>query len=83
MLKTKDLEDFINTSRADDIIVTIINLYLFLPNLIPSVKTQLMCNEAAQNIYKICYDQYYTERRLISDMIAEVDIRSAQQVSSP
>ena len=33
----------------DDIIVTFDNLYLFVPNLIPSVETQLMFNEATQN----------------------------------
>ena len=46
---------------ADDINVTIINLYLFLPKLIPSVETQLMFNAATQKIYKIYFDEYYTE----------------------
>ena len=56
-------------------------MYLFIPNLIPSVETQLMFNEATQNNYKISYDEYFTERRLISDMIAQVDIGS--EVNSP
>ena len=43
---------------TDDIDVTINNLYLYVPNLIPSVETQLMFNEATQNIYKISYDEY-------------------------
>ena len=68
---------------ADDINVTITNLYLFIPNLVPSVETQLMFNEATQNIYKISYDEYYTERRVISDWLFQHDIGSAQQVSSP
>ena len=38
---------------ADDINVTIINLYLYVPNLIPSVETQLMFNEATHKNYKI------------------------------
>ena len=38
-MKTNDLQDIIHTSVADDIIVTIKNLYLFVPNLIPSVET--------------------------------------------
>ena len=58
-------------------------MYLFTPNLIPSVETQLMFNEATQKNYEISYDEYYTERRLKSDMIVQVDIRSGQQVSSP
>ena len=40
----------INTSMDDDINVTLNNLYLFVPNLIPSVETHLMFNGATQNI---------------------------------
>ena len=68
---------------ADGINVTTINLYLLVPNLIPSAETQLMINEASQNNYEISYTECYTERRLISDMIVQVDIGSARQVSSP
>ena len=46
---------------ADDINVTIKNLYLNGPNLIPSIETQVMFNEATQNNYKISYDEYFTE----------------------
>ena len=83
MLKTADLQDIIYTSMDDDINVTINILYLYLPNLIPSVETQLMFNEATQNIYRISYEECYTERRLITDMIAQVDLGSAHQVNSP
>ena len=38
---------------ADDINVTINDLYLYIPNLIPSVET----NEANQNKYKIFFDE--------------------------
>ena len=62
---------------ADDISVTIINLYLFVPNLIPSVETRLMFNEATQNNHKISFDEYYTERRVIKDMIVHHDIVSS------
>ena len=58
-------------------------MYLFIPNVITSVGTQLLFKEATQNTYKISYDEYYTERRLVSDLIVQVDIRSAQQVNSP
>ena len=50
MLKTNNLQDIIYTSMDDDINVTIINLYLFVANLIPFVETQLMFNEVMQNI---------------------------------
>ena len=81
--KTNDLQDIRNTSMDDDINVTINSLYLFIPNLIQSVETQLMFNETTQNNYKISFDEWYTERRVISDMIFQLDIGSAQQVNSP
>ena len=68
---------------ADDINVTINSLYLYIPNLIPSVETQLMFNEATQNNYKISFDEWYTERRIISDLLVQHDIGSAQNVISP
>ena len=68
---------------ADDINVSINRLYLYIPNLIPSVETQLMFNEATQNNYKISYDEWYTESRIISDLLVQHDIGSAQNVNSP
>ena len=68
---------------ADDINVTISSLYLYIPNLIHSVETQVMFNEATQNIYKISFDEWYTERRVISDTITQLDIGTSQQVNSP
>ena len=41
-----------------------------------------MFNEATQNNYKISFDDWYTERRLVSDSIVQVDIGSAQQINS-
>ena len=81
--KTNDLQDIIFTSMTDDINVTINNLYLYVPNLIPSVETQVMFNEATQNNYKISYDEWFTERRIISDTITQLDIGSSQNVQSP
>ena len=81
--KTNDLQNIIYSSMADDINVIINNLYLYVPNLIPSVETQVMFNEATQNNYKISFDEWYTERRIISDTITQLDIRSSQNVQSP
>ena len=67
--KTNDLQNIVYTSMTDDINVTINNLYLYVPNLIPSVETQVIFNEATQNIYKIFYDEWFTETRIISDTI--------------
>ena len=68
---------------ADDSNVTINNLYLYVPNLIPNVETQIMFNEATQSNYKITSDEWYTERRLISDTITQLDIGTSQNVISP
>ena len=83
VLETADLQYVLYTSMTDDIIVTINNLYLFMRNSIPSVETQLMFNEATQNNYKISYDECFTERQVISDLLVQLDIRSTQQVKSP
>ena len=66
---------------TDDINVTFNNLYLHVPNLPPSVETQVMFNEATQNNYKISYDEWFTERRIISDMITQLYIGSSPKCS--
>ena len=81
--RTANLQDIIYTSMDDDIHVTINSLYLNITILIPSVETQLMFNEATQNNYKISFDEWYTERRIISDLLVQHDIGSAQSVNSP
>ena len=81
--KTNDLQNIMYSCMADDINVTINNLYPFVPNLIPSVETQVMFNEASQNKYKISYDEYFTERRVISDQFTQIDFGSSQKVNSP
>ena len=54
---TNDLQNIIYSSMADDINVTIDNLYLYVPNLIPNVETQEVFNEATQNNYKISFNE--------------------------
>ena len=81
--KTNDLQDIIYTSMTVDINVTNINLYLYVPILIPSVETQVMFNEATQNNYKISYYEWFTKRRIISDTITQLDIGSSQNVQTP
>ena len=81
--KTNDLQNFIYSSMADDINVTINNLYLYVPNLVPNVETQVMFNEATQSINKKSFDEWYTERRIISDSITQLDIGTSQHINSP
>ena len=68
---------------ADDINVTVNNLYLFVPKLIPSVETQLMFDEASQNNYKKSYAECFTERRVVFDLLVQYDIGLSQQMNSP
>ena len=49
--KTNDLQSVIFSSMAYDINVTLNNLYLYVPNLIASVETHVMFNEATQSHY--------------------------------
>ena len=42
-----------------------------------------MFNEATQNSYKISFDEWYTERRIISDTITQLDIGRSENVQSP
>ena len=83
LFKTANLQDIIYISMADDINVTINSLYLYIRNLIPSVETQLTFNEGTQSNYKISFDEWYTERRIISDLLVQHDIGSAQNVIQP
>ena len=83
LFKTDDSQDILYTSVEDDIKVTIISLYLYIPNLIPSVETQLVFIEGIQNNDKIPYDEFFTERRLISDLLIQHHIGSTQPANSP
>ena len=42
-----------------------------------------MFNESIQNNYRIFFDEWYTERRIVADQIFQVDFGSAQSVNSP
>ena len=84
--KTANLLDVIYTTIAvgTQIDVIINSLYLFVPILIPTPETQLLFNESIRNNYRIFFDEWYTERRILNnDQIFQVDIGSAQSVNSP
>ena len=83
MFNLANLLNIINTSMGDDIKVTINSWYLYIPNLIPGVEIQFLFNEAIQKNYKTFFDEHYTERRVITDLLAQDDIGSTQQVNSP
>ena len=83
IFRTADLQDIIFTSIGDIINVTINSFYLLVPTLFPNTETQLMFNESIRNNYQIFFDDWFTERRIVSDTITQIDIGSAQQVNSP
>ena len=83
IFRTADLQDIIFTSIGDNINVTMNSLYLYVPTLMPSTETQLMFNESIQNNYRIFFDDWYTERKVVSDTITQIDKGSAQSVNSP
>ena len=62
LFKTNDLQDIIYTSMADDTKVTVLSSYLNIPNLIPSVETEVMFKKATQKNYRITFDEWYTDR---------------------
>ena len=63
--------------------MTINNLCLCAPFLIPSTETQLIFNESIQNSYRIVLDDWYPERRIVTETIYQVHIGSAQSVRIP
>ena len=71
------------TSIGDNINVTINSVYLLVPFLITKTETQLLFNESIQNDHRIVFDEWYTERRLATDTIYQVDIGSVQWEYSP
>ena len=77
--KTSNLKDIIFTRIATDFNVTINNLYLYQPILIPNTQTQVMFNESIMNNYTITFDSWYTERKISNDgRELQVDFGSAQ-----
>ena len=83
-LKTNDLQNIIFTTLANDINVTIISLYLFVPTLTPKTETQLLFKESIKNNYTLTFDSWYTERKIVTDGVEfQVDIASSQSTNSP
>ena len=83
-MKTNDSQNFILTTLANDINVTINCLYLYVPVNTPNSETQLMFNESIKNNYTITFDSWYTERKIVSDGGEfQVEIALSQSTNSP
>ena len=82
--KTVNLQDKLFTTIATDINVTISNLLLYVPTLIPNTETQYMFNESIMKNCTITFDYWYAERKTSNvGRELQVDIGSAQQINSP
>ena len=82
--KTANLQDIILTTIASDINVTINNLYLNVPILIPNTQTQVLFNESVMNNYTITFVSWFTERKTSSDgRKIQVAIGSALHIILP
>ena len=68
---------------GDDIKMTNNILNLYIPTLLHFVASLILFNEATQSNYEISFDEYYTERRVISVLLVQDDIGLAQQINSP
>ena len=76
------LQDFILSTLATDINVTINSLCLYVPISTPSSQTQAMFDEAILNNYTITFDSWYTEQKVSNDgRKLHVGIASAQHIS--
>ena len=84
IFKTANPQDIIYTTIANDINVTINNLYLYVPIFVPSAETKAIFNESIKNNYTNSFDSWYTGRKVVNDGLEfQVDIGSAQNVNSP
>ena len=83
--KTANLQGIIYTSLGDGVQVNVTtnSLFLYVPFLISNTETQLLLNESIQNNYRIFFDDWYIEKRIVTDQTYQVDIGSAQSVYSP
>ena len=78
--RTDNLQDIIYTSiaYAVKIDVTMNSLRLYESFLIPSTDTQGIFNESIQNRQRIMSEEWYTERRLVTDQTYQFNIGSSR-----
>ena len=54
-----------------------------MPTYIPDIETQLMFHESIRKVYRIFFEDWFTERRVVSDTLTQIEIGSAHSVNSP
>ena len=72
------------TLDDDDVKVTINNISLFIPQLIPSPETQVIFNEAISQTFTLSYESWTTDRKPVDTAREfQLDISSASNKNSP
>ena len=72
------------TLDDDDVNVTINNISLFIPQLIPSPETQVIFNEAISQTFTLSYESWTTDRKPVDTAREfQLDISSASNINSP
>ena len=76
--------DILNTTLGDvDLNVTIHNLSLFIPQIIPSPQTQVYFNKAISKTLILSYESWTTDRKAVETAReVQIDISSASDINS-
>ena len=85
-LKTNDLQNIANTTLPKATIINVLfdNLYLFVPNSIPSPDTQVLFNQPIKNSFTPSFDSWTTDRKVVNTgKEYQLDIASSVKVNSP
>ena len=68
----------------DDVNLTINNISLYVPQIIPSSETQVYFNEAISKTFTLSYESWTTDRIPVGTAKEfQIDIRSASNINSP
>ena len=72
------------TLDDDDVNVTIKNITLFIPQILPSPETQVTFNEAISQTFTLSYESWTTDRNPVDTAREfQIDIPSASNINSP
>ena len=72
------------TLGDDDVNVTINNISLFIPQIIPSLETQVYFNEATSKMFTFSYESRTTDQKPVDTARKfQIDISSASDIKSP
>ena len=84
-LKTNDLQAIVYTTllQATLIIVSFDNIHLFVPYFVPSPDTQMFPNESEKNSFRLSFDSWTTDIKVVRTSEYQRNIGSAIKANSP